>query len=335
MPRIPDRVSNCALYLYKTREAALAGERGGATAFCTYLPAENPTLRFFNGAHFYVVTARHVIGGGGTFLRVNTRQDRPAGVAAGPADVVEIPAESWVPHPDGDDVTVSPLILELDENVHDVRGFPWSIAATPDDVRDENIGRGDEAFFIGRFMGADGGARNEPSVRFGNIAMLPTPIRSETGIMQESFLVEARSIGGYSGSPVFTYKAGVLTDTGEVDPYASSKLRFLGVDWCHLPDWQPVMQDDKRTPVVPPQWARGNTGMAGVVPAWKVTQLLQEPILEKSRKDDEAERLREVGAPEAVSDMEADDEFGHFENLTRKLVNTPKTEIDEKRKGDS
>lgn len=40
-----------------------------------------------------------------------------------------------------------------------------------------------------------------------------------------------------------------------------------------------------------------------------------------------------VTSAPAVVDRSDDDEFGRFEDLTRKLMQVPKSEIDEKRKG--
>lgn len=69
------------------------------------------------------------------------------------------------------------------------------------------VGPGDDVFVVGRFINSQGKLRNIPSVRFGNIAQMPLkPIeqgRVFGEFQQESFLVEARSISGFSGSPVF------------------------------------------------------------------------------------------------------------------------------------
>ena len=56
------------------------------------------------------------------------------------------------------------------------------------------------------FGGIDGGQKNTPSARFGNMSMMPEkPIRRADGILQESYLLEMRSINGYSGSPAFVH----------------------------------------------------------------------------------------------------------------------------------
>jgi len=51
---------------------------------------------------------------------------------------------------------------------------------------------------MGRFVNAEGRLRNVPTLRFGTIAQIP--IEKVDG--QVSFLVEARSIPGFSGTPV-------------------------------------------------------------------------------------------------------------------------------------
>ena len=66
-----------------------------------------------------------------------------------------------------------------------------------------HIGIGDETIISGLFTAVPGTTRNIPIVRHGNIAMMPgEQIQTDLGFA-DVFLVEARSIGGLSGSPVF------------------------------------------------------------------------------------------------------------------------------------
>ena len=59
---------------------------------------------------------------------------------------------------------------------------------------------------VGRFVSHEGKQQNSPAVRFGNIAMMQKEkIIDERGVAQESFLVEIRSLPGYSGSAVLIY----------------------------------------------------------------------------------------------------------------------------------
>ncbi len=68
--------------------------------------------------------------------------------------------------------------------------------------------------------------------------------------------------------------------------------------------------------------------MMMVVPAWKLPRLLEVDKLVEARQDKEArERDLRKNSPSALDSAEgapASDEFERFEDLTRKLVHTPK-----------
>src|SRR5262249_14449914 len=154
------------------------------------------------------------------------------------------------------------------------------------------FGIGSEVLFVGRFMGFDGQESNRPSVRFGNISICPPVVinipRANQTHPQESFLVEARSLPGYSGSPVYWLRqvprrSGDYTIT--LQPAYAAKL--LGVDHGHLPQWDDVYEQDQKTP----SWARLrvnlNSGMMVVIPAWKIRELLDIPHLVETRNVNE------------------------------------------------
>lgn len=114
--------------------------------------------------------------------------------------------------------------------------------------------------------------------------MMPSEpvLNPETGIKQHSFLVEMRSLPGYSGSPVFVYSPNVnvevevdagydYTDaTAELEPI--HRIFLLGIDWCHIKTNEKVrdLLGLEQGSLYVPQ----NTGMAGVVPAWKLGEIL-------------------------------------------------------------
>ena len=73
----------------------------------------------------------------------------------------------------------------------------------PERLANWNIGIGDEVHAVGLFSEAPGHQTNMPIVRVGNIPMMPTEqIQTDMGYA-DVYLVEARSLGGMSGSPVF------------------------------------------------------------------------------------------------------------------------------------
>ncbi len=236
-------------------------------------------------------------------------------------------AGMWVHHPDGDDVAVCPIELVGDRD-------KFSIVLSRDFVdRDAaergTLGVGTDVFMVGRFISHEGKQRNLPSVRFGNIAQMPwEPITNGRGILQESFLVDMRSLSGYSGSPVFantllTLKRHLIrpqlqpsVQTGNI---AEAGPWLLGIDWGHIPIYERILENDRETWISEKWWVRSNSGMAGVVPAWKILELLnQEELVAQRRLEEEAMQKKIESEPKAVFDAV-------FDAATVERVRTQKT----------
>ena len=149
---------------------------------------------------------------------------------------------------------------------------------------------------IGRFVLHDGKKINHPSARFGNLSMLPAPIRTPAGYDQESFAVEMRTLSGYSGSPVFIYwEFGGGHLEGIRRTMIHSYLGLLGVDWGLIPLNLPVL-DAQGKSLPDGQHVKSHTSMSGVVPAWHLMELINTPKLKKQRMQDEkneAEKLKQ------------------------------------------
>jgi hypothetical protein len=337
MPPISDKLLGSVVYLYPTREAARAGEKIGGSGFMTSVPLIHTEGGITLSAH-YIVTNRHV---------AEKASVARALTYGGETEIFDTPAGGWYHHSDGDDVSVFPLVLPLKE-MHRFTSIPWSLFITSA----VEVDPGEDVFFLGRFINVEGAQRNAPVVRFGHLAMQqPQQVPTDRGISQESFLVEMLSLSGYSGSPALAFRMHMvqpfigepkLTVGPPRDPsgfkYRSSGLpALLGIDWGHIHEEAPVRQPDG-TVVSDKLYVRQNSGIAGVVPAWKIAELLREEELEEMRatRREEIEREREEAPPTTLDS--ADDEgseFERFEDLTRKLVNTPKEEIDKKRRGES
>ncbi len=97
-----------------------------------------------------------------------------------------------------------------------------------------NAGVGDEVVMIGRFVAHDGRVRNAALARFGNIAMMPgEPVTDGRGMKVEAFLVEMRSLSGFSGSPAFIYMGpGTYRGDGRMMPFYSETIGLIGIDWA-------------------------------------------------------------------------------------------------------
>ena len=78
-----------------------------------------------------------------------------------------------------------------------------SMVPSEEQLSSELIGLGDEVVIIGAFVGRVGKKKNIPVVRIGNVAAMaeePTDFGSQR---RPAYLLETRSLGGISGSPVF------------------------------------------------------------------------------------------------------------------------------------
>ncbi|HEY6763964.1 MAG TPA: hypothetical protein VI386_04270 [Candidatus Sulfotelmatobacter sp.] len=276
MPVLPQQFFDTVVYLYPDAESADRGERAGGSGCVVVIPIQ--TEPFIKG-FMYVVTASHVVREGkASALRTNTR--------SGGVGIIYNTSTGWIHHPDGDDIAALPVAFDYEKIK--ARGISENWFITKERVEQYRIGPGDEAFIIGRFVSHEGKQQNLPAVRFGQLSMLPVePIRTPRGLLQEAFLVECRSLPGYSGSPVFIAPMPFNTAVREEIPPAM----FLGIDMGHLTDRRPVLSKEgtrvqgKRVPVNEDWFVETNTGMSCVVPAWKVRELLYAEELVEFRKE--------------------------------------------------
>ncbi len=302
MPRIRDEYLDCSIYLYASEKDAQEGARSGG---CGFLVGIRTTNLPNNVLIPYVVTNKHVVENGNAVIRMKTRD--------GKNSFLTTDSNSWRFHPAGDDLAVR--VIRFDWMTHQYNYVPRNILLDKKIASSMKIGPGDETFAIGRFVNHEGKQQNLPTVRFGCIAQMPfEPIIQDTGFDQESFLVEARSISGYSGAPVFVYISVFSEREGIDDWYPSSDLTqfkewgslkahgpwLLGVDWGHILDWEPLRYEngervklgDRKVRV------RVNTGMMAVVPARKLAELLDEGIVAEERNEIvEALRSSQINGP--------------------------------------
>jgi hypothetical protein len=283
MPRTSDYFLDCVLYIYSSNETAVENSPlVGGSGFLAAARVDAASMLH----QFYAVTAAHVVRQAETpFIRINKRFSNDI-------EVMEAPASSWTQHPDGDDISVCPLQLRTAQLR--TLGIETTRFVTMDIIETEDIGVGDEVFMVGRFAQHSGSrTQNIPVVRFGNISTMPIePILRPEGIKQDSFLVECRSVPGHSGAPVFIYKRQRFEQSGDISPVTGGRITkwngvkqlvsdsywLLGIDWCHLQDVE----------------TKSNTGMAGVIPAWKILELINCEQLVNQRRE-MAERIQREG----------------------------------------
>ncbi len=291
MPRIPDKTLQCVFYLYPSMASAEAGENFGGCGFLLLVPFERAKRN-----HLYAVTNKHILDRGSLTLRLST-DDR--GLLP-----VESDDRKWFRHPDGDDLAI--LLVDFPVAFScTAMNILETKSVTKELIQEHDIGVGEEAFSVGRFVNHDGKQMHSPVVRFGNISQMPgEPIKQDDGFMQESYLVEGRSVGGYSGAPVFMFIPpwAIRPNKNQVTS-AQFGPWFLGVNWGHLVDWKPVC-DSVGRPMQHGQQVQQNTGMMGVVPAWKLIEMINHPKMKAERAIEE-DRILGKGPPIAVSDSVA------------------------------
>ena len=298
MPRVPDSLLDMIVYVYPNLEAARRGDRTGATGFLIVTPFDDGT----DAGHIHVVTNRHVVMGcAEPAIRLNK--------SWGGLEVLAVPQGDWLYHPDGDDVAVAYLDIDPEALAVAVDYITPDDFCTPAITNLRDIGAGDDVYFVGRFGGLihaeERADRNLAVIRFGSIAHKPVRISQErTGIEQESWLVEARSLSGFSGSPVFVW----ATDPGgdNLSYLGTGRDSFLlGIDWGHLPDRAVVYEagPDGR-PSGTDQFVELNSGMMCVVPMWTIVRVLNSAELKAKRTRVEArpydDRRRAASTIDAV-----------------------------------
>jgi len=261
MPRIREEYLDCVIYLYYSKEDAERGtiHENGGSGFLVGIPSTNCM-------HVYKVSNRHIVKKS-PVIRLNTMN--------GDSDVLSVDGSSWV-FTEEHDIAICYLNLP---SMYRYKSVGIQQFITPEIIQSQRIGPGNDVFLVGRFVNHEGRQGNTPSVRFGNLAMMPDePVYHKNSESQGelSFLADIRTVSGYSGSPVFVLARNVDTfGVGGMAIRAGGRDAWLlGVEWGHLLDHKGI-----------------NTGMSGVVPAWFLNELLNDqPIVQARHQQEELVR---------------------------------------------
>lgn len=325
MPRIDDTVLECVVYLYPSEVDAESGTKVGGSGFLFGIPV--PWQQPAKGHLICVVTNKHIIDNGSMVVRINTKDS---------FDVIPLDHAKWFCHADGSDLAICPIGLKGD--LHQAKFINTQTTMTKKVVEMTGAGIGDDVFVVGRFVSREGKQKNIPTVRFGNIAQMPAdPIKMDDGTEQECYLVEVRSISGYSGSPVFFHVPPVPAPppvpqwAEEVVLHTHPRRKgiyglpigpyLLGIDFCHIYEKERIYSDITRDLVSKDWHVRANTGMMGVIPAWKLLDIIHAPDMMKIRKDAEdklakdADQISLDSAKPDASPLSSDENPTHREDF--------------------
>jgi hypothetical protein len=270
---VPDEVRQCVVFVglpYKEDGQTLVKFMG--TAFFVTVPSNEVQGTYFH----YLVTAKHVaekFADGQFLLRANTKDGKALGVSG--------PGAQWWVHPSDDSADVAVIPFNPPEEL-EYRPIPSTMFLSDEIIKNRSIGTGDEVFITGLFTHLAGSARNLPIVRMGNIAMMPNelvPTRDYGDI--EAYLIEARSIGGLSGSPAFV-RATVKGQLGE--------FYLLGLMHGH---WDiPIGTKNDEATMDEDEQGKVNMGIAIVIPSKKILEVLNQPALAQKREEADRKQRR-------------------------------------------
>ncbi len=273
--RISDNVTHCAGLLC-TREADEHGDqfyRYRGTGFFLRIGGRPHTEQGF----LYLVTAKNNVlagqrGGKALWLRINTQLGKSA--------YINLQERQWH-FPEDPEVDAAALLCPNFTDF-EYQAIPFENCATNEHIRSLGIGIGDQLFIAGLFADQQGTQRNMPIMRSGSIAAMPDEhfYNPKTGLPYFSYLVETRSAGNLSGSPVF-----VSVDHGKDISRVTEKIRvrLLGLirgPWDRDQSASPFYMESREI-------AEMSSGVAAVTPIREVIKLLHQ--------DEPAEERRVAG----------------------------------------
>lgn len=272
--RVPDEIRKCVVFVGLPFAFPVGQERLRFKGTAFFVSIQSESLQGI--WYVYLVTAKHVateLEGKRFLVRINTKDGR--------SKLIVGEGVRWWYHPTDDlvDVAVIPYAPPVEE--FDYRTIPVNMFLTDDIIRQKSIGTGDEVFITGLFAHLSGMARNLPVVRMGNIAMMPEELVPTSLGDIEAYLIEARSIGGLSGSPAF------VRETVGLGLGSFYLLGLMHGHWDIPIDTKSDIEDiDSIAPI--------NVGIAIVIPAKKILEVLNQPSLIEVRRQGDEKRRKET-----------------------------------------
>ncbi len=279
--RVPDQVRKCIIYVcFESKQ----GTKYAGTAFLVGIDIGET-----GKAVGYVVTAKHVIDQISSksidqkiILRINKNDE---GI-----EFIESDITDWRFHPSDPAIDVAVLSYTPDRDLYEYLTIPLAMLLTDEIESAEGIDIGDEVFITGLYSHHYGKDRNLPIVRIGNIArMVEEPVSTSDFGFIDAYLIEARSIGGLSGSPVFVHLPGIKIAYGNEPVYDSGPFYLLGLIHGH---WNIGKAD---LDWIDDEGEKINTGIAIVVPAIKILETINQPEFITVRKEIEQTILNQKG----------------------------------------
>jgi hypothetical protein len=257
MTRIPDGILDGVAFLYHTKEQAAKNDKFGGTAFVVARHAPHASAVLGQRVSVpFLISNRHVVwDGGASVVRFNKKNGKGQIIDFNPAD--------WTVHSGGDDLAGVCIWRLVDRVRERVTAAACEMLVSEELAKEADFGVGDDVFTVGRFVNHQGRHEIRPVALFGNIYMGLEPIRHPIYAKDQlSYAVALQTRTGFSGSPVIVYRSRQVPGLADLPKGHESGWGVIGVTWGLIND------------------EGGNTtAVNGVVPSWKVVELLEEPAL--------------------------------------------------------
>jgi len=311
--RVPEEILDCVAYIGFRQEADETDQiRLIGTGFFVSIPSVISGV-----SYVYLATAKHCVvkplAMGELFIRLNTID--------GTCEYLRLDSRNWLFSEDeASDIAVLPLAP--DRNRYKYKHLDTGMIGTQEKLNELRIGIGEEAVVAGLFTRRAGGQQNLPIVRFGNISAMPDErlADSDTGLGYHAYLIEARSIGGLSGSPVFAYLGpDRVSPDGNIN-LTQRVMILIGLIRGHWEHREP----GRAISAFSDELEKVNWGIASVTPATELAAILYGEKLMNGRANKDKEML-EKDAP--VNDSALEEDYPRFEEALKRVLAADPTEV--------
>jgi hypothetical protein len=224
----------------------------------------------YEGIQFeYLVTCYHII----DLFHENEKIWIRINLKIGDSELKAFHKNDWL-YDVKQDIAILPCYFSID--TYDITHITQKDFATIDCEIYPDLFAGELTYLVGLFTSHYGGVRNIPIVRMGSLAApLDEPIYTNTGYIK-AYLVETRSIGGLSGSPVFLYYR--LSDFPQQEHLLESYFLGMMRGRFNAKEASDVVVGDSEADAI-------NTGIGIVVPVDEIVKTLHHPNLVKQREE--------------------------------------------------
>ena len=273
-----DKAKKCISFIYLKDEN---GYYPIGTGFFVSVKAENEkdTRR-----HTYLVTAKHVLlSDDRTFEpAIRVRMNKFDGTSA--YTLIDTTTSPILTH---DEQGVDIAVIKGGPNgPFNFISIPFEYLSTQEMIHENTIKEGDDVFFSGLFTSHVGQKKIQPIFRFGKLALMSDEKiewkeENQSPQFIDLYLMECQSFGGNSGSPVFFYlDSRVRSNTVNTKQVQILLAGIMKGNFNTGTEVENVKSKKK-------QFSYQNLGIAAVVPAYKLVEILSSDEAKKQRIESE------------------------------------------------